>query len=347
MCELEEKCSVSGKINCIFKSQVTAGVSNKRKEQLYKVLASNVLDEEFMQQFMKDKLRATEKFDGTCCLIDNYNGRPWLWARHDVKPNKPADKRYKAYQHKKNEFFLNATNKEEKYEDFVWDLTRDFKEKPDDWKSASGVSLDDLASVQIGHLVGWVPVDPSLRTHIWHLSSVDLNRGEALVLTDQKVEGDSLKLQLIKLADYVGKTFELIGTHVNANPYGIGCKQTPVHCLIQHGEFTMNQELIVNNDEMNRETLVKFFESDPRGRIEGIVWHGCNGNMYKLHRCHLDLPWPVKQLRTSLKSVSVDMVDYNDESCYKNKLFSLLKHVHGQTYDKLTDILIPSITTEQ
>ena len=70
----------------------------------------------------------------------------------------------------------------------------------------------------IGHLVGWVPIDPSLRTHLWHLSVVDLKRGEGLFLKD-KPKG-KLQISIEKLENFLGKTFELIGTNVNANPYG-------------------------------------------------------------------------------------------------------------------------------
>ena len=71
----------------------------------------------------------------------------------------------------------------------------------------------------IGHLVGWVPVDPSLRMHVWHLSVVDLNRGEGLFLSEEQ-PGGPMKIHRVKLEDLLGKTFELIGTNVNANPYG-------------------------------------------------------------------------------------------------------------------------------
>ena len=68
-----------------------------------------------------------------------------------------------------------------------------------------------------GHLVGWVPVDPSLRNHLWHLSVVNLSTSHALVL---KYEKSVLTMKIYPLTDLVGCTFELVGTNVNANPYG-------------------------------------------------------------------------------------------------------------------------------
>ena len=82
-----------------------------------------------------------------------------------------------------------------------------------------GEDPEEAVPDDIGHLVGWVPIDPSLRTHLWHLSVVDLKRGEGLFLKNNKLKG-KLQISIEKLENFIGKTFELIGTNVNANPYG-------------------------------------------------------------------------------------------------------------------------------
>ena len=91
-----------------------------------------------------DRLAATEKLDGTCCLVQNFRGRPWLWARHDVKPNKTADKRFKEYQRIKYEQQLSENNREP-LQPFLWNLEEDFKEKPDDWIPAATGEILHLA----------------------------------------------------------------------------------------------------------------------------------------------------------------------------------------------------------
>ena len=81
------------------------------------------------------------------------------------------------------------------------------------------MQVSSICPTDNGHLVGWVPVDPSARTHIWHLSAVDLICGRFVCL-NEKAGDESLVARIEYLDDYLGKTFELIGTKVNGNPYG-------------------------------------------------------------------------------------------------------------------------------
>ena len=84
-----------------------------------------------------DSLTPTLKIDGTSCLIDTYNGRPWLWARHDVKPNKEGDKKFKEWKQSQQEQEI-SNNKDLAS---VLDVHVDFKNFPEDWKSATGMYL--------------------------------------------------------------------------------------------------------------------------------------------------------------------------------------------------------------
>jgi len=177
----EQKCHVKGKIKCVFQPKVIVSKSGKRNDQMYKVVASENLSTDFVRYVQEKNLVVSEKFDGTCCFIGEFRGRPWLWARHDIKPTKSAEKRFKSYQHMKNEHLVANVN-EEKLPDFVWDVENDFKEPPDEWVPASGLDREEALPDDIGHIVGWVPVDPSLRQHLWHLSAVNLNEGIGLFL---------------------------------------------------------------------------------------------------------------------------------------------------------------------
>ena len=80
-------------------------------------------------------LKPTLKIDGTSCLIDEFNGRPWLWARHDVKPNKIGDKKFKAW---KEQFSSQTDPPKNEVPELNLDLETDFKEFPEDWRSATG-----------------------------------------------------------------------------------------------------------------------------------------------------------------------------------------------------------------
>lgn len=332
------KCSVKGKIKCVFQSKVILSKSGKRNDQLYKVVASENLSPDFLNSSKSDNINITEKFDGTCCLIAEYHGRPWLWARHDIKPNKPADKRFKAYQQSKNEYMLSNDN-DQKYPDFKWDVENDFKEAPDDWIPASG--LDKAVPDDIGHMVGWVPVDPSLRQHLWHLSTVHFNDGVGLFLKDSKDNNEPMRIEVDRLENYYGKTFELIGSNVNGNPYKLGTKKDPIHVLIQHGGFTMKDFPDVLENNVTHDGLVEWFNNKSDGNIEGIVWHHVDhGKMFKLHRHHLDLKWPVDNLRLFSKQVTIDMEKYECIGSSKNRLFEKLKYYHGSVVDSITELSV-------
>jgi len=72
-------------------------------------------------------------------LIDWFGGRPWLWARHDIKPNKIGDKKFREFENARNARLADDPSPENIPEESVdWDISTDFKEFPDDWKSASG-----------------------------------------------------------------------------------------------------------------------------------------------------------------------------------------------------------------
>ncbi|XP_057290468.1 uncharacterized protein C12orf29 homolog [Hydractinia symbiolongicarpus] len=333
MTDLSNCCSIKGKIKCIFKPKILQSSSNKRKGQSFKVTASEELNEGVEEYIKNGTSRLTMKLDGTCCMIREFNGRPWLWARHDVKPNKSTDKKFKSYLHNKNEHDIKG--EEETYPAFEWNIETDFKEFPDNWISASGVDKENLVPDDIGHLVGWVPVDPSLRTHLWHLSVVDLTLGKALFLFDSDVDDGQIQMSIQDLKNHFNQTFELIGTNVNGNPYGLGNKKEPFHVLVRHGEIPVKSFPPLENG-WNHELLREWFLTDEQ--MEGVVWHCTDGKMFKLHRHHLDLPWPVKNVFTSTRKVVIDTSQYENNGPYQNKLFTKLKSLSGKTLENISTI---------
>jgi len=63
-------------------------------------------------------------------------------------------------------------------------------------------------------ILGWVPISIDCKQYVWHHQVVENDR--VLVI---QTSGDELELVDLKLCDLKGKTFELIGTNVNGNPY--------------------------------------------------------------------------------------------------------------------------------
>ena len=297
--------NVQQKIACVFQTAIVEETSSKRAQQGYKVVATD----RFVSEELLLSSTSTEKLDGTCVYIQMFNDRPWLWARLDRKPTKATDKRFKKFQSLHRAWQM-STPPDTPEPSFQWNIDNDFKEVPADWIPASGVRVVDGKAQpdDIGHTPGWVPVDPSSRQHLWHLSSVDLVNELALVLqplADSRC-GD-LEITAVPLKELCGCTLELIGTNVNGNPYNMGSKDKPLHLLVRHGSIGFTKP-----PPLDYEQIKDWFNNDAEGRVEGVVWHCSGGRLFKLHRHHVGLPWPVDSLKLNSNSVKINI---NSSAC--------------------------------
>jgi len=286
-------CSVRDKISCVFETTVVhESSSKKRPEQSFQVVAAADRlrpDAAFLFN-AQSSARPTEKLDGTCTAVRQWNGRPWLWARHDRKPSKAAEKRFRAATSGRR-----CTSAGGDEDAFVWNVETDFKDVPPGW-TAAGSGLPDVA----GHIPGWVPIDPKSRMHCWHLSAVDLEDPEVALVLQPQTNSSGLEITLRPLADLDGCTMELIGTNVNASPYRIGSRQHPIHFLVRHGIMPITDDLCTP------ESLMDWFDT-PAGAVEGIVWHCADGTLFKLHRHHVSLKWPIERPRLITLPVVVNL----------------------------------------
>ena len=217
-------------------------------------------------------------------------------------------------------------DKEAVIPDFQWDLTKDFKDVPENWIPAKGVQIIDGAAYpdENGHIPGWVPIDPQSKQYCWHLTVVDLELGIGLVLQPDGADtcdDASLCIRAVPLADLLECTLELIGTNVNANPYNLGTKQRPVHLLTRHGIIGFKHTV----PPLMFSELKRWFEEEIEGRVEGVVWHCGNGVLYKVHRHHLGLPWPITNPALASRPVKIcmDAVKYENNFDPKSQFFHL------------------------
>jgi len=328
-------CSVRDKTLCVFETTVVhENSSNKRPEQPFQVVAvpERLRPEAAFLFSGESSARATEKLDGTCTAVRQWNGRPWLWARHDRKPNKAAEKRFRAAT-----FGRHGATPGVEEQEFVWNVETDFKDVPPGW-TAAGSGLPDAG----GHIPGWVPVDPKSRTHCWHLTAVDLeDPGVALVLQPQS-DSSGLEVTLRQLSDLDNCTLELIGTNVNANPYRLGSRQHPVHFLVRHGI------LQISDDPCTPERWLDWFDT-AAGSVEGIVWHCADKSLFKLHRNHLGLKWPIEQPRLISLPVVVNFEagvgsDFiQDREFAGSKLIQSMRELNGCSFPSLADLRLDNI----
>ncbi|XP_002130306.2 RNA ligase 1-like [Ciona intestinalis] len=273
---------VQSKIECLFETEVQQLPSNKRFGQNYRVVATKVVSQSAIESDIGHSV-ATEKLDGTCCFVDSYQGKFVLCARLDRKPNKSTEKKFKKFQNEKREWMMNGgQDKEPNYELKYPD---DMKVVPPCWYPAHGVRREGgmVRPDGNGHVPGWVPISSDARQYCWHHNVIMDDR--ALVLLRNT---DGLVVTTLPLSRLAGKTFELIGTNINGNPYGLGSKTSPFHILVQHGSLQ-----ITNPPRLDYDVIKDWFSTS--GTIEGIVWHCDDGRMFKIHRHHLNLPWPIKK----------------------------------------------------
>ena len=326
--------NVQQKVSCVYETKVVEEPSSKRSYQPYKVVASETVKENAISSNI-DSAVVTEKLDGTCVLIQEFSSQPWLWARLDRKANKAADRKFKKYQLQLRKWEVGGKDEASRPAPYQWNITTDFKDVPPGWIPASGVNtVDGVPQPDVnGHIPGWVPVDPTGRQHLWHLQPVDFNRGVGLFLQENQDEGH-LEIILRPLKEFEGATLELIGTNVNGNPYKLGSKQHPLHLLARHGSIRFkNRPPILYNE------LKKWFEDTQDGSVEGIVWHCANGTLFKVHRHHFDLPWPVDKLKlhTSPVKIVVDIPKYELGDTEQSLLLQM-GDINGVKYESVQKI---------
>ncbi|KAH9500561.1 hypothetical protein Btru_072281 [Bulinus truncatus] len=328
---------VQQKISCVYQLAVSDEASNKRNNQAFKVLATSNISLQAENDGVSSTARPTEKLDGTCCLVDVFQGKPWLWARYDRKPSKAGERRLALFNKAKQKCIQNG---EKVTEIFEWNPNKDFKEPPEHWVPASNLEMKDgmVLPDKLGHTPGWIPVQINCRQQCWHLSAVDLELGLALVLSQRPGDPSCLLLEFHSLSSLCGQTFELIGTNINGNPYNLGTKRCPVHILVPHGNITVECPTPSDFD-----CLFQWFESGSlESLIEGIVWHCDNGALYKLHRHHLNMKWPLPESNLCRKKVIVQ-ISPTIIVCYiknskETSLFVRLSALNGKIFNSLHDL---------
>lgn len=137
------------------------------------------------------------------------------------------------------------------------------------------------------HLIGFMPVCRDNKEDKWH-TSVLLPLGDKEIFHEPMaktlvLEKGKLCIRYVLLSELEGRTVELCGPKIQGNPHGF-----PMHCLVPHGMFVLK----LPNEALyfEKEPFVKWF-NECCGKFEGVVVHFKSGEMFKIHRHHLDLKW--------------------------------------------------------
>lgn len=81
------------------------------------------------------------------------------------------------------------------------------------------INLDTCFGKMECFVIGWVPVEKNSKQYCWHTSVVNYEAEMALVLKHHADPG-LLEIRPVSLSELLEQTLELIGTNINANPYG-------------------------------------------------------------------------------------------------------------------------------
>jgi len=142
--------------------------------------------------------------------------------------------------------------------DRKWDKKRNrYRPAPVGWEPC-----EEQPNEHTGHWPGWLPVGdgPEDRWHREAFAGQECDDG----------------------------TYELVGTKVQGNRYGMDC-----HMLLSHSNHTEWYGTDVTPRTF--ESIKSMVADESEGPVEGIVFHHPDGRMAKVKRKDFGLPWPVAE----------------------------------------------------
>jgi hypothetical protein len=151
------------------------------------------------------------------------------------------------------------------------DVKKNIANAPPDWFPTAGLEPD-----KGGHIIGFRPLDRK-RGDKYHLMAIDEQDSSKARFLEYNKETKSYYYITHPIADFNGKTCELVGPSVNGNKHELS-----KHAYIIHGSVEVNAP-------WQDHTQLKEWLAGPEGIIyEGIVIHDFGNNiLYKCHRGHL------------------------------------------------------------
>mmetsp|Transcript_2570 Transcript_2570/g.9813 ORF Transcript_2570/g.9813 Transcript_2570/m.9813 type:complete len:323 (-) Transcript_2570:200-1168(-) len=293
---------VQNKLPCIYKTQrVPLPSKNKNTTpQKFKIVATPILNESF-GRLIADRVPFTisEKVDGTSCFVHHSQ----LHKRRDLKLTREGTRLVDAH--------FAQQEHTTKPEPIKINLHKHFQPLPNGWIMAKGARANfDVHQNMIKnerHCIGWMPVQRTLSDDKWHCQPLDWDNQTARLVVptletttahnNNARTSLSFQFKQVPLSDLEGKSLELIGPKIQRNVYAFPKKAT--HAFVVHGSIpilntptTQTHSADQIKEFFSHDKLRQFLQENPA--MEGLVVHFKEGQLFKVHRNHLDLAWPLK-----------------------------------------------------
>ena len=157
------------------------------------------------------------------------------------------------------------------------DVRNDISKAPADWFPTAG-GLPDRG----GHIIGFRPLDRK-RGDRWHLEAIHPEDPSLARFLEYDATSKKFFYVWRPIAEFNGKTAELVGPKINANAHGL-----------EHHAYSIHGAVIVDAPWRTHAELRGWLDSEEGCIYEGIVIHDPEtGKLFKCHRGHLggDMHW--------------------------------------------------------
>ncbi len=162
---------------------------------------------------------------------------------------------------------------------------------PDHWIQTGKASDEKEANA---HLIGFMPLDKDDK---WILDAHPKNENNEYQMDKITVirlsdDNKTIEYHDVNVKYLEGTSVEIMGPKFQANPHHL-----VKHCAMPHGSLelktfpNLNKYLTMTDPQIVAD-IQKWITSDPIATfVEGVVLHFQSGQMFKLHRHHLDMTW--------------------------------------------------------
>jgi hypothetical protein len=170
------------------------------------------------------------------------------------------------------------------------------------WVQTGSGSTTDGSS---GHLFGFMPLEYG--GDKWHIDChykkedglYDMTKVWRLTLNSS---GDGLEYKVVDISSLDGHSVEVMGPMWNSDPHSLTRQ-----CVMRHGDIVLKSFPNMSDcGESLLDEVKTWFNTSLQGPyLEGVVLHLEDRSMYKIHRHHLDLPWPWTNKQPALHDIKL------------------------------------------